>query len=96
MVCHCWYFDYGFKFQNFVCNDCYDLTMICLNLADIRDLAKSRRPYLGLLKMSFFSNNLLMLLLILLLLRKSSTTALLPRRENMQTWLLFMKHDQSD
>ena len=43
--------------------------------------------------MMFFSNNPLMLVLILLLLGKSSRTALMFRRENIQTWLLFMKHD---
>ena len=35
MVCHYWYFNYGFKFQNFVSSGCFDLTMLCLNLNDI-------------------------------------------------------------
>ena len=25
-----WFFNHGFKFQNSVCNDCHDLTMLCL------------------------------------------------------------------
>ena len=29
MVCHYWYFNHGFKFQNFVCNGCHGLMMIC-------------------------------------------------------------------
>ena len=35
IVCHYWYFNHGFKFQNSVCNGCHDLTMFCLNLSDI-------------------------------------------------------------
>ena len=35
MVCHYWFFDHGFKFQNFFCNGCYDLTMLCLIISDI-------------------------------------------------------------
>ena len=70
-----------------VCSRRYSLRKVT------RDLTNSRRPYLGLLKMMFFSNNPLMLVLILLLLGKSSRTALMFRRENIQTWLLFMKHD---
>ena len=35
MVCHYWFFNQGFKFQNFICNGCHDLTMLCLNLSDI-------------------------------------------------------------
>ena len=25
--CHYWFFNHGFKFQDFVCNDCHDLTI---------------------------------------------------------------------
>ena len=35
IVCHCWFFNHGFKFQDPVCNGCNDLTMLCLNLIDI-------------------------------------------------------------
>ena len=28
-------FNRGFKFQNFVCNDCHDLTMLSLKFSDI-------------------------------------------------------------
>ena len=35
MVCHYWLFNHGFKVQESVCNDCHDLTMLCLNISDI-------------------------------------------------------------
>ena len=28
-------FDHGFKFQDYVCNGCNDLSMFCLNISDI-------------------------------------------------------------
>ena len=35
-ICHCWYFlNKGFKFQSCVCNRCYDLLMMSMNLSDI-------------------------------------------------------------
>ena len=35
MVCHYWFFNHGFKFQDSVCNGCHDLTILCLNMSDI-------------------------------------------------------------
>ena len=35
MICHYWLFNHGFKFQDYVCNGCHDLRMVCLNLSDI-------------------------------------------------------------
>ena len=35
IVCHYWFFNHGFKFQDPLCNGCNDLTMLCLNLIDI-------------------------------------------------------------
>ena len=35
MVCHYWFLYHEFKLQNFVCNGCHDLTMLCLNISDI-------------------------------------------------------------
>ena len=35
MICRYWFFDHGFKFQDYVCNVCHDLTMLCLNISDI-------------------------------------------------------------
>ena len=32
---HYWIFNHVFKFQDSVCNDCHDLTMVCLNISNI-------------------------------------------------------------
>ena len=34
-LCHYWFFNHGFKLQDSVCNDCYDLTILCLHTSDI-------------------------------------------------------------
>ena len=33
--CYYCFFNNGFKFQNFICNGCYDLTMLRRNISDI-------------------------------------------------------------
>ena len=35
MICHYWLFSYGFQFQDHVCNDCHDLTMLSVDISDI-------------------------------------------------------------
>ena len=35
MVCHYWFFNHGFKFQDSVCKGCHDLVMLCLSISDI-------------------------------------------------------------
>ena len=35
MICHCWFFNHGFKFQDYVCNGCHDLTMLSVNISDL-------------------------------------------------------------
>ena len=35
MNCHHWVFDNRFKFQDSICNDCHNLTMLSLNIRDI-------------------------------------------------------------
>ena len=35
MICHYFFFNYGFRFQDSVCNRCHDLTMLCLNISHI-------------------------------------------------------------
>ena len=35
MICHYWVFNHGFKYQDFVRNVCYDLTVLCLNMSDV-------------------------------------------------------------
>ena len=35
-ICQYWYYlNKGFKFQQIVCNECYDLVMMSMNLSDI-------------------------------------------------------------
>ena len=35
MICHYWLFNHGFRFQDYVCNCCYDLSMLTINISDI-------------------------------------------------------------
>ena len=35
MICHYWFFNHGFKFQDHVSNGCHDLTMLSVNISDI-------------------------------------------------------------
>ena len=35
MICHYWLFNHAFKFQDSVCNDYHDLTMLSVNIKDI-------------------------------------------------------------
>ena len=40
MICHCWFFNHGFKFKDYVCNGCHDLTTFCLNISNITIITK--------------------------------------------------------
>ena len=35
MIYHYWFFDQGFKFQDFVCNVCHDLTILSNSISHI-------------------------------------------------------------
>ena len=35
LICHYWFFNHGFKFQDSVCNRCHVLTMLSVNKSDI-------------------------------------------------------------
>ena len=35
IICHYWFFNYGFKFQDYIWNVCHDLATLCLNISDI-------------------------------------------------------------
>ena len=35
MICYYWFFNHGFKFQDSVCNDCHNLTMLSVNISNI-------------------------------------------------------------
>ena len=45
MVCHYWFFNYGFKFQDYVCNGCHDLTMLSVNISDIAIITDKNVDY---------------------------------------------------
>ena len=35
MICHYFFFNHGFKFQDSVCNGCHDLPMLSINISDV-------------------------------------------------------------
>ena len=35
MICYYCFFNHGFEFQDYVCNDCHDLTTLSLNISDM-------------------------------------------------------------
>ena len=35
MISHYWLFKHGFEFQDYICNGCHDLTILCLNISNI-------------------------------------------------------------
>ena len=35
MICHYFFLNCGFKFQDYVCNGCHDLTMLRVNISNI-------------------------------------------------------------
>ena len=35
MICHYWFFNHGFKFQDSLFNSCHDLTMLSVDISDI-------------------------------------------------------------
>ena len=35
MICHYWFFNNKFEFQDSVCNGCHDLTLSSVNISDI-------------------------------------------------------------
>ena len=35
MICHYFFFNYGFKFQDSAYNGCHNLTIVCLNISNI-------------------------------------------------------------
>ena len=45
MICHYWFFNHDFKFQDSVCNGCHVLTMSCLNVSDITMITVKNADY---------------------------------------------------
>ena len=35
MIFRYWFSNHGFNFQDYVCNDCHDLTILSVNISDI-------------------------------------------------------------
>ena len=35
IICHCWFFNHGFNFPDSVCNGCYALTVLSVNISHI-------------------------------------------------------------
>ena len=35
LICHYYYFSYGFKYQSYVCNSCHDFSMSVQNLCNL-------------------------------------------------------------
>ena len=35
IICQYFFFNHGFKFQDYACNGCHDLLMLCLDISDI-------------------------------------------------------------
>ena len=38
MICHYFFFTYGFKFKNYTCNSFQDFTMLSINIRDIASI----------------------------------------------------------
>ena len=45
MICHYWFFDHGFRFQDSVCNSSHYLTMLCLNISDFTIITVTNVDY---------------------------------------------------
>ena len=35
MICHYFFFNHGFKFQDYVCNGCHNLKILSVNTSDV-------------------------------------------------------------
>ena len=44
-ICHYWFFNHGFKYQDSVCDGCHDLLMLCVNIRDISIVADAEVDY---------------------------------------------------
>ena len=45
VICHYWFFNHGLKFQDSVCNFCYDLVTLSLNISNITIIAVRGTDY---------------------------------------------------
>ena len=45
IICHYFFFNHGFKFQDYACNGCHNLTMLSVNISDIAIIAVKNVDY---------------------------------------------------
>ena len=45
MICHYWFFNHGFNFQDYVCNGCHDLTKLIVNIGNIAIITVKNTDY---------------------------------------------------
>ena len=45
MICHYWFFNHGFKFQDYVNNGCHDFSMLIVNISDIAIVTVKKVDY---------------------------------------------------
>ena len=46
MIFRYWFSNHGLEFQYSLCNDCHDLSMLCLNISDIAIITIKNVDYL--------------------------------------------------
>ena len=44
-ICHYWFFNHGFKFQDSICTGCHDLTMLSVNISNIAIISVKNAYY---------------------------------------------------
>ena len=57
MICHCWFFNHGFKFKDYACIGCHDLTMISVNINDIAIITVKNVDYGCIIHNVYWNNN---------------------------------------
>ena len=49
MICHYWFFNHGFEFQEYVRNDWHELTKLSVNISDIAIITVKNVDYRGII-----------------------------------------------
>ena len=61
MICHYCYFNHGLRFQDSVCNGCYDSIIVCLNLSDIAIITVKKVDYCSIINNIIKSGEIILL-----------------------------------
>ena len=61
MICHYCYFNHGLRFQDSVCNGCYDSIIVCLNLSDIAIITVKKVDYCSIINNIIKSGEMMLL-----------------------------------